>query len=644
MQSLSLNKIVLLGLFALTVNVAKGAEAVVVPGAPHLLPEDTLAYVRIENVEEFRAGLAASPTGRMLADPRLKPIAGDLYVAAGELFDQFGQQLGISLDELLAIPKGQLAFGLLPTTTGGGDGVVSVTADESEADGPKDESPEAIRKRLEAKKSRRASVSFGGLIVVETGDDDAALQKLLASLEQKLTQSGFVTRRDTIGNTSLRRIIRTDNPSSAVEHFSRDGATVIGIGAGVAEAAIQRWNKESLERTLAKSTDFASVMGRCIGAEDTRPQITFFVNPYVIVERLVKGSGGSAALLWPVVENLGVGKIRGIGGSVFQGGELFDDISHVHVLLDSPRDGIFGVVRPSEGDTNPPDWVPDDVLRYLSVNWRVDKTFDGFEKIYDTFSGEGIFAERVVNRFQEKTGLDLRESLVTTTKDRGIMITWLQRPVTFNSAASLFAVQLKDPAQTTETIIKLRETIWKSVETETIGTTVVYKAPPRSRNPDRDRNRDQAQAPNTPPPVRRPEPCGAIVGDWFLFSDSRQLLEHAIRANSGSVPRLSSQPDYDLVAGELGAQLASDKPFLFSFSRDSEALRQVYELAKSPNIRQFVASRGENNPIVKRIAELIENNELPPFDEFKKYFAPTGSFGYDEPTGMHFGRYTLKAD
>jgi hypothetical protein len=41
---------------------------------------------------------------------------------------------------------------------------------------------------------------------------------------------------------------------------------------------------------------------------------------------------------------------------------------------------------------------------------------------------------------------------------------------------------------------------------------------------------------------------------------------------------------------------------------------------------------------------LLKRNQLPPFDDFIKYFAPTGSFAYDEANGMHFGRYTLKPD
>jgi len=604
-----------------------GEEPVAVPGAPRLLPEKTLAYLRIENADEFRVELAGSATGQMLADPKLKPIAGEFYTAASDIFQQVGDQIGVSLDELLAIPKGQVALALFPITA------ATDSANESATKTPKseskDESPEAIRKRLAEKRQDTTSASFGALIVVETGTNDAALKKILGTIENKMTEQGSVVRTENVSGTKLVRIIKADNQRETIEYFTRDGATVIGLGPGAARSALDRWNGESTEPTLAQSTDFAAVMGRCIGAEETRPQITFFADPFRIVERLVQGSGG-AALVWPIVESLGVGKIRGIGGSVFQGGEMFDDISHVHVLLDPPRDGIFGVVRPSKGDTNPPDWVPSDIASYQSLSWRVDKTFDGFERIFDKFAGDGGFATRVTERFNKDTGLDVREAFVNATQDRLAMITWLQQPVTFNSQTRLIAVQLKDPAEMTRTIETLRKSIWKRVETDSIGATTVYRAPKRDRQP--------------PPGVRRPEPCAAIVGDWLLLSDSRQLLEHAMRANSGSVPRLSSVPDYDLVASELGAQLGSDEPFMFSFSRDSESLRQVYELAKSPQIKDFVRSRGEQSPVAKRIAELIEQNDLPPFDEFKKYFAPSGAFGYDEPTGIHFGRYTLKAE
>ncbi len=611
---------------AIAILPAGGQEKAVIPAAPRLLPERTLGYIRIDNVTDFRAGLAASPTGQMLADPKLKPIASELYVIAGEAFQVIGDQLGLSLDELANIPKGQFSLALIANDIETATPAPTASAPAS----LKDDSPEAIRKRIEERRAARNS--FGGLIVVETGDDDAALQTVLESLQRRMTQDGFVSREETISGTRLTRIIRANNERNSLEHFSRDGVTVIGIGNGVAADALDRWNGNAEGLSLAEATDFAAVMSRCIGAEDELPQITFFVNPYHIVERIIKSSGGPAGLVWPIIESLGLGKIRGIGGSVFQGGETFSDISHMHVLLDPPRDGIFGVVRPALVETNPPDFVPADVTSYLTVGWRVDKTFDGFERIFDTFAGDGNFAMKVVDPFEKATSLDLRESLVNTTKDRGVILSWLQKPVALNSNANLWAVELKDAVQTEQTITKLRETIWKNLEIDTVGTTRIYRGRPRE-NPRQ-----------MPAGFRTPEPCAAIVDGWLVASDSRQLLEHAIRAASGSVPRLSDLSDYDLVASEIGAQMVAEKPFMFTFSRDSEVLRQFYELAKSPQTKERLKANNSENPIVKRIIELMDANELPPFDQFKKFFAPSGGFGYDEATGLHLGRYTLKSE
>ncbi len=238
----------------------------------------------------------------------------------------------------------------------------------------------------------------------------------------------------------------------------------------------------------------------------------------------------------------------------------------------------------------------------------------------------------MIDPFKQQTELDLREAIVNTTADRIVLLSRVQAPARFNSLTRLVGLQVKDPAKTIETIEELRRTIWKRVETDQIGTYQIYRGPKRDR-----------QMPDT---LRQPEPCAVMLDDWLLLSDSREFLEQALRANNGSVDQLISLPEYDLVANELGAQLNGEQPFLFSFMRVSESIRQLYELGNSEQIKALARGRGEasSNPAVKRMAELMDQKELPPFSEFEKYFAPTGIFAYDEPNGIHLGRYTLKAN
>ena len=83
---------------------------------------------------------------------------------------------------------------------------------------------------------------------------------------------------------------------------------------------------------------------------------------------------------------------------------------------------------------------------------------------------------------------------------------------------------------------------------------------------------------------------------------------------------------------------------MVSFLRSADYFRQMYELAKSDDTRRFLRGAGESNPIAQKVAEMLQRNELPPFEEFEKYFAPSGTFAYDEASGMHLGSFTLRAD
>ena len=66
------------------------AEEETTPGAPRLLPKDTLAYIRIDNVDDMRTDMESSSMGRMMNDPQLKPFVSEVYTTLSDLFEQFG--------------------------------------------------------------------------------------------------------------------------------------------------------------------------------------------------------------------------------------------------------------------------------------------------------------------------------------------------------------------------------------------------------------------------------------------------------------------------------------------------------------------------------------------------------------------------
>jgi hypothetical protein len=602
-------------------HTAIGAEESATPGAPRLLPKDTLAYIRIDSADNFRSDMESSSIGRMMNDPKLRPFVGELYSTMSQLFEQFGTQLGLSLDELLAIPTGQIAAAAMPANLSDRD--EELAEEETDSD-----SPEAIRRRIERK--RRQQNAIAGIFILEAGKNLDNMMSLIDRLEERMIQGGYVRRTSKADGTTIVKLLPPRQGPPEVEYFTKDDTLVFGIGHETAAKALDQWTGKSEEDSLADRADFTSLMSRCIGAEETRPQITFFLDPYHFVERIVN-RGGAAALVWPLVENLGISKIRGMGGSSYQGGDVFEDIAHFHILLDPPRDGMFGVLRPETGDTTPPKWVPSNVSSYTTLNWNFEQTYENVDKLLATFQGAEPLKRFIEDPAKQAAGVSIKDDVLSNLTGRIVTCAWMEPPVRLNSRTSAFALEIKDELNAKSLIAKIRDRRPNDLEVETIGGVVVYSL----------KNRSQRELPEN---LRVPRPGFMIMGKWFIFSDSQGFLTQITRANADSMPRLINEPEYELVSSELGGKLDGETPFLVSFLRGADSIRQIYDLAKSPDTQRFIRSAGQQNPFMARIVGLLEQNELPDFKEFEKYFAPTGTFAYDEPAGMHFGFFTLRAD
>ncbi|MEO1617029.1 MAG: DUF3352 domain-containing protein, partial [Planctomycetota bacterium] len=334
--------------------------------------------------------------------------------------------------------------------------------------------------------------------------------------------------------------------------------------------------------------------------------------------------------VWPLIEEMGAARFGGIGGSSFTGGDIFEGIAHYHIKIDPPRDGVLGVLRPETGDTTPPKWVPESVAGYTSIHWDIAQTYENVGKVIDRFQGPDSLKRLAEQPIKTRLGLDLQADVLDNLTGRMVRVVWMQKPIRLNSSVSVFALELKDAAKAKSTIAKLRDRMPNQIKADSVSGKVWYRFP--------------SPGANFPEQFRKPEPGFLIIDNWVIYSDSKTFMEKASLANAGNLPRLIELPEYDLVASELGGKLDGEKPFLLSFIDGAQGMRLIYDLMKDENSRKFLRQAGEENVVAKQFAQLLDQNELPPFSEFEKYFAPTGMFGYDEADGIHFGFFTLRAD
>jgi hypothetical protein len=517
---------------------------------------------------------------------------------------------------LLSIPQGEIAFAVVP-----------MEYEEAASDGPKDNSPDAIRARLEARRNR---TPVGAVAIIDTADKAGYMRTIVERLESQSQNSNTKKTVQSVSGTDVATFSNSNGNGPSVSVAERDGVFILGVGNGLVADVLRRWDGDDKSSTLAQSTDFGNVMSHCIGAEDTRPQITFYVDPYRLVELAVKANPNGAGLVWPILESLQIDKIKGVGGSTFAGADEFEGIIHLHVLIESPRDGLFAVVRPGEGSIKPESWVPDDVISYTTLHWDLLKTYEGIGRIVGRFSSADAMEKFVEEPFKTRTDIALKDDVMKQLTGRIGLIRWNEPPMRINSGTQVWAFETKDIGSAEATMEKLTTAFNETLKKDLYAGTTIYIS-----------NRGQRGG-NLPANFRRPEPTIAIIGNYIIGSDSRKAIEHLIQVNNGTGGRLLDSPDYALIAGEISGKLDAEEPFLFSYIRSEEVFRQLYELIQNPENRQFLTRTGESNPMVKMLSDALEKNQLPAFSAFSKYFAPSGSFAYDDPTGIHYSTFTLK--
>lgn len=573
------------------------------PAAPKLLPEKTLAYFRMPDVPQAMARLKESSIGRIAQDEQVKPLVGEVYGAAKEWFSQFEERVGLPLDEILQVFQGELSFALIDLP-----------------EGP----PEMV-------------------LILEAKDRRISVEKLIEKGEAFLNESGGSKATEEVLGQSV-SVYSGPGGGTRVYLFQKDDSFVLTTGVEAAKIVLGNWS-ESKEKTLADNAVFNSIMSRCAGAADDPPQLVWFVDPIASVRAATRGNAVAATglALLPVI---GLDGVQGVGGSSTWVSGEYDQINHFHLALESPRSGVIEMLAAGAGDTTPEPWVSPRVNNYLTLNWRVDETWRVGSKLFNSLQGEMALEELVKRRVSERLGADIETEIVPALEGRVTLVNWIEPPARLNSNTNLIGLKLKDARAFQpvfdKVLAKLNESITdpaRKPEQKTFGG-VSYWRLPSPRGP----RRDGGDAPpaEPPPQFRQPEPCTALMGDYFLLTDSEQALQEAIRTQNSSGSSLASELDFKLIASKIKRQNGGDAPALVTFSRPEEGMRLLYDIASADYAKQFLSRQGENNPFFQRVDQAMQKNPLPPFSVIAKYLAPSGSMVVNDETGFHWMSFTLR--
>ena len=578
------------GLVWLAANIAAAAR----PVAPELLPDSTVVYLRVENVPELVTKFRETAMGRILSDEQVQPFVGDLYGSAIEAFQQVQDRIGVGLQELLAIPQGELCIAVVAPDEGRPDVVV----------------------------------------LADVGDKLTAAKKLLESGEAALTEQGAQRSTEKVGEIDL-TVFELANGNRRLAYFEREATIVLSTSPDLAKQILAVWDGEKIE-TLASDRRFTAIMNRSKGTKDERPQLTWYADPITLAKRVGRGNLSAQTGL-AIISGLGLDGLKAIGGSAVFATEEFDSIAHFHVMLANPREGVIKMIAFDSGDVTPEPFIPKDAAGYLTLNWNIDQTLDELVRLYDTFRGENAWDVEVVGRITEGLELDLEKDLLGALEGRATLATWMERPARLNSQSNLVALRLNDPDEFRKTIEHLAAKFPEQMTRDSYGGVTFYRLPaPNQRGRDNE-NPDESL-------IRLPAPCAAILGDYRVRTDSVKFLAHAIVTTSDPSASLASELDFKLIANKIQRHAGERQAGMVSFSRPEENFRSLYELATAPATRTRLSEQAGSNRFFGALDKALTNNPLPPFAVIARYLAPGGGLVTDDETGIHYTAFSLRRE
>jgi hypothetical protein len=556
------------------------------PTAPRLFPNKTMAYIRVDDTRELKDKMSQTASGKLLEDPEIKPIIGDLYNGIAQFAQGMQQEIGVNLDELLSIPNGELAFALVATK----------------------EDPVPC-------------------ILIEAGDEIPAVQLMLDKAEGRIAARGGERTIKTVGRIDITQL----GSGRQFAYFIDSGVFVASTSTYI-ETLAQIWQGSGIDHTpLADNRNFTDILSRCVGTEGERPQISFFVDPIAIARESLKRSPSSFIAL-TAMKTLGLDGIKGVGGSVILGTNEFDSIVHFHILLDTNRQGVLRALRPKSGATDPELWVDDSVVSYMTINWDVQRTVKAVEEIANTFGGENFFEDNFIKNASRALNLDFRKEILEQMNDRVTMAQVVLPDKRINSQSNVFGIHVKDADQVkTYVLPKLfeaaRRTDSRWTSKQTGDYTIYYQ--------------DRRISSET---LRAPRPAFTIAGNHVILSDALESVERALTVYEGGEDLLADSIEYKLIRDKIKEQLKGAEFSTMAYQRPDEQLRLFYDLANDPANMDRMEEMSATNPIFVPLVSALKGRKLPPFEKISKYMVPSGAFLTEEENGLHYTAFSLKRE
>ncbi len=491
-----------------------------------ILPQDTYLYLSVPDVAAMKEFMTESSLGQLWNDPSLAEFKEEVRAAIDDdLQDKlltFQDQIGLSLEEVLSIPTGEVS---LAVSAGSGN-------------------------------------TMGAVFFLDYGTHEAELQDLLDKAVDGLSQIPQLTQQqESFAGTAI-TMFDIDHggpaPTPLAKEFGwflKDQRMVFSNRIELLESVLTNWDAEA-DKSFVDNEAYSYIMSKCETRAGAALSKLYF-DPIGMFTKLVQtGSLGQASMgagmAMGFLPALGLNQIKAMGAVSEAGSGDFSAVSRSVFYAEQPAMGLMKAFQLDHAKKTPPTWVKENVTTYIATKWKIDEAFGSIESLVDMFNGAGTVAAQLDRMSEGGPGIHLKHDIIDQVTGDVQLVTAPSENSELPGDQMLVCLGVKDSEAAANVLAKLADQ--SGLEMREFRGANLY------------------------------EVAGPAAGQSFSFAVSEgrlllsmggTLIEQVLR-NDSDVRPLSESPEFQKVSQFFPANAVS-----VQFSRPVETYRSFYEMLKS---------------------------------------------------------------
>ena len=572
---------------ALSASLARAADTV---PADRRFASDTVGFVSIPDFRQLKSQFQSTSLGKLMKEKALAEFWQQVQKSIDEASEGVEKQLGITLNELISIPQGEVALGLV--------------------------------------RQKNAPISY--VLLMDFGDNGRVVNKLLDRAAKSIEDEGAKRSEEDYQGVSL--VIFTQKPEvnekdkdepppppETIVYGIKDSFLLISSSVHAMKETLDQWDGKGNE-TLADNDVFNYIVERCRDENQKRPSsAVWYLDPIGFLKAMASSAPKlppAASEMMKALPTLGLDKFKGIGGTLDLSNGDYDSISRTLVYYDTPATGVLALLQFPPKALHPAKWVPADATSYTELNWDIEDAFKAITRMADHFNGDG-WLEKIIEDLadaEEGPRINLKRDVVDQLNGDVVMLTEADVQDPLQAERYLVALGVKNPEAMSKTLGALARTPGFPGKPRDFKGATIYEIAPTAQEEQDDQKAKVA-----------PVSAGiALMANHIMVATDVRLIENALR-NGGEDP-LAESDSYKHIS-----KFFPDRASSIGFQRSDVQTRAMYDALRSGKASDIF---GEN---VK-----FDFSTLPPFDVIKPYLRPSGSYMNPDKRGLFMVNFSLK--